>query len=89
MDAINSTDALGLLGKTLDLCECLPGLYGPDFAAYRATVMAVQVPAPGSGIEWSLLLHQEGFPPDHLEYVELDRLRLALTQLEPGSSSSV
>lgn len=89
MDSFNPADALGLLGKTLDLVECIPNVYGPDFSVYRATVKAVQVPAPGSGIEWSLLLHQEGFPPDHLEFVELDRLHLASSQLERISSSSV
>jgi hypothetical protein len=36
--------------------------------------MAVQVPAPGTDIEWSLLLHMEGFAPDQMEYIELDRL---------------
>lgn len=89
MDTVNSTEALGLLGKTLDLVECIHNVYGPDFAVYRATVMAVQVPAPGTDIEWSFLLHQEGFPPDHLEFVELDRLHLAPSQLERSSSGGV
>lgn len=89
MDTVNSTEALGLLGKTLDFVEVIPNFDGPDFSAYRATVMAVQVPAPGSDIPCSLLLHQEGFPLDYLGFVELDRLRLPLSQLERSSSGSV
>lgn len=74
MASLNSTQALALLGRVIDVVECIPMPYGPDFSRYRATVMAVQVPAPGTDIEWSLLLHMEGFAPDQMEYIELDRL---------------
>lgn len=76
MAALNSTQALSLLGRVIDVIECIPMPYGPDYSRYRATVMAVQVPAPGTDIEWSLLLHQEGSAPDQMDYVELDRLHL-------------
>lgn len=76
MAAINHTEALSLLGQTVTVVECIPMPYGPDFSRYRATVMAVQVPAPGTDIEWSVLLHQEGFAPDRMDYIELDRLHL-------------
>lgn len=76
MAALNSTQALSLLGRVIDVIECIPMPYGPDYFRYRATVMAVQVPAPGTDIEWSLLLHQEGYAPDQMDYVELDRLHL-------------
>ena len=76
MAAINHTEALSLLGQTVNVVECIPMPYGPDFSRYRATVMAVQVPAPGTDIEWSVLLHQEGLAPDQMDYIELDRLHL-------------
>lgn len=72
MASINSTQALSLLGKTLDLVVCIPSPEGPDFDRFLGTIMAVQVPAPGMGIEWSALIRQEGL--DHLEFIELDRL---------------
>ena len=53
MASLNSTQALALLGRVIDVVECIPMPYGPDFSRYRATVMAVQVPAPGTDIEWS------------------------------------
>lgn len=77
MAALNSIQALSLLGRVIDVIECIWwNDEGPDYSAYRATVMAVQVPAPGTDIEWSLLLHQEGFPAEEMVYVELDRLHL-------------
>ena len=72
MTVIDSTQALSLLGKSFDfLCMC-PGEYGPYFDRFHALVLAVQVPAPGTDIEWSILLLIDGFKdPD---YFELDRL---------------
>lgn len=72
MAAVNSTQALSLLGKSFDFVECIPMPYGPDFSRYRARVLAVQVPAPGTDIDWSILLLMDGFKDP--EYVELDRL---------------
>jgi len=77
MAAIHSTDVLALLGTTVDLVEAVPMPCGPESRRYRARVMAVQMPAPGTGIECSLLLLEEGLPPDCMDYVELDRLQLA------------
>lgn len=74
MASLNSTQALTLLGRVIDVVECIPMPYGPYFSRYRATVMAVLVPAPGTDIKWSLLLHMEGFAPDQMEYIELDCL---------------
>lgn len=62
-----------LLGKTFEFTENIPGHYGPDFARFFARVLAVVVPAPGTNIEWSLLLLQDGFrDPD---YHDLDALQ--------------
>jgi hypothetical protein len=72
MTVINSTQALSLLGKSFDFIITCPGEYGPDFDNVHARVLAVQVPAPGTDIEWSILLLIDGFKdPD---YFELDRL---------------
>jgi len=55
-----------LLGKTFEFTEICPGEYGPDYDRFRAKVLAVVVPAPGTDIEWSLLLLQDGFhDPDY------------------------
>lgn len=72
MTAINSTQALSLLGKSFNFVESIPMPYGPDFALYRARVLAIQVPAPGTDIEWSILLLQDGYK--YPEYVDLDSL---------------
>lgn len=74
MAAMNSTQALSLLGKTLDLVVCIPTEEGPDYDRFLGTIMAVQVPAPGTGVEWSVLIHQDGYPADYMEFIELERL---------------
>lgn len=62
-----------LLGKTFEFTEVLPCECGPNFECFNAQVLAVVVPAPGTDIEWSLLLLQDGFcDPD---YHDLDALQ--------------
>jgi hypothetical protein len=36
--------------------------------------MAVQVPAPGTGVECALLVHQDGYPLDVMEFFDLQTL---------------
>jgi hypothetical protein len=65
------TNPMYLLGGTFDFTETL--LCG-DVYRYRAHVLAVQVPCPGTDVEWSLLLERPGEPDPVREYVDLDSL---------------
>lgn len=65
------TNPIALLGHTIDFAERT----GDSLCRYRARVLAVQVPVPGSAIEWALLLDRPG--SSHHEYVSLDDLSFA------------
>lgn len=60
-----------MLGGTFDFTET--SLAGHVFR-YRALVLAVQVPCPGTDIEWSVLLERPADSGPVREYVELDSL---------------
>lgn len=62
------TNPIALLGHTIDFAEVI----GDSMYRYTARVLGVQVPLPGSGVEWALLLDRPDF--SHQEYVPLDQL---------------
>lgn len=64
------TNPMALLGKTFDFLE---STNIGDFS-YQARVLAVQVPCPGTEIEWAVLLEHQSKLPRHYEYVDLDVL---------------
>lgn len=71
-----------LLGLSFDFTERVPD--GGDPVEYQARVVAVQVPCPGTVIEWQLLLERTDVDPQHsLEYVDLDSLEFRWPQFIP------
>lgn len=65
------TNPMYLLGCTFRFTETQ---LGGDVFRYQARVIAIQIPCPGTDIEWSLLLERPGDPDPIREYVELDSL---------------
>lgn len=74
MATIDCTTALGLLGHTADFTQFLPNFCGPELIHFRGRVMAIQVPAPNSGIESSILIQFDGLGSDSMDYVDLDSI---------------
>lgn len=73
MTAINSTQYLDLLGKTVYLAD---HFREPDFTVdmiHKGQVIAVVIPLPGSVASASLLLH-EG--PNNIDYYDLEDITL-------------
>lgn len=69
MATAHPTNPIALLGQTIDFVQASGGHSYP----YAARVLAVQVPLPGSGVEWALLL--QPVDSDRQEYVPLDCLQ--------------
>jgi hypothetical protein len=74
MATIDCTTALGLLGHTADFVQFMPCFDGPELIHFRGSVMAVHLPAAGTGVEQSLLIQFEGYGPDAMDYVETDTI---------------
>jgi len=71
-----------LLGLSFEFREHLSD--GGDPVEYQARVVAVQVPCPGTVIDWQLLLERTDVPPESaLEYVDLDALEFRWPELVP------
>jgi len=71
-----------LLGLQIDFKEVIPGDHDP--VCYSARVVAVQVPCPGTVIEWQLLLERSDVPASQaLEYVDLDSLEFRWPEVIP------
>lgn len=68
----NATELASMLGCRFDFRQYFPAHEGPFVCDFKGTVVAVQVPHPGSGIETALLVHQDGFP--NPEYVDFEGL---------------
>jgi hypothetical protein len=52
------TNPMHLLGRTIDFVQLFHEDSGPSPVFFTGRVVAVQVPAPFSDIEWSLLIEQ-------------------------------
>jgi len=74
MATLNATELTSMLGQRITFTNVFPMDYGPDYARVSGDVLAVLVPAPGSGISGSLLVLQEGFQEP--EFFDLDDIRL-------------
>ncbi|WAB91024.1 hypothetical protein OSS47_23270 [Pseudomonas citronellolis] len=71
---LGESDLLGLRGKRLDVVQSR-GAFLPE-SRFIARVMAVQLPAPGSAIETSLLLLEEGSDDDCMDFVDISHLTI-------------
>lgn len=71
MATFDCTTALSMLGHTGDFSQFIASYHGPDLIHFRGTVMAVQIAAPGSGVEDSILVQFDGLGPDSMDYVDL------------------
>lgn len=74
MAAIDCTTALANLGCMASFTQLIPSLDGLSLYSFRGKIMAVQVPAPGTGVECALLVHQDGYPLDVMEFFDLQTL---------------
>lgn len=77
------TNPMNLLGRSFHFRETLS--WG-ETCWYQARVIAVQVPCPGTDVEWALLLERPGTDEPSREYVDLDRLTFewgGVTPLQP------
>ncbi|WP_165666570.1 hypothetical protein [Metapseudomonas otitidis] len=74
MAALSELELLELRGKRIQVVQQFEHTL-PD-ARFVARVMAVHLPAPDSGVETSLLLLEDGFSLDEVDYVDVSRLTL-------------
>lgn len=72
MAAIDCTTALSHLGRSANFVQFLPAFEGPELIEFRGRIMAVQVPAPGTGVECALLIEFEGLPRSRMDFVDID-----------------
>lgn len=74
MDALSELELLELRGKRIQVVQQFEHTL-PE-ARFVARVMAVHLPAPDSGVETSLLLLEDGYSLDQVDYVDVSRLTL-------------
>lgn len=73
MAVIDCTTALSYLGRSAGFTQFLPGFEGPELIEFTGRIMAVQVPAPGTGVECAVLI-QFDEPGDFMDFVDLETL---------------
>lgn len=75
MTAAYPINPMYLLGRTFEFVELFHDDVGPCPVRFTARVVAVQVPAPGTDIEWALLLEQRcDSGKYHTDYTDLSSL---------------
>ena len=70
MAAIDCTTALSNLGRSARFTQFIPAFDGPELIEFRGRIMAVQVPAPGTAVECSILVQFEE-PGDWMDFVDV------------------
>lgn len=71
--SFGEADLLALRGKRIDVLQRSEHL---PTCRFVAQVMAVQLPALGTGVETCVVIHQDGHEADYLEYVDVSELTL-------------
>lgn len=79
--SLGESELLNLRGKRIRVLQRVEHL---PVSRFIAQVMAVQLPAFGSGVETSVLILEDGYSSDQLDYVDVSDLTL----LEVLSDSS-
>jgi hypothetical protein len=75
MATSNVTELTSMLGQRICFINVFQMEYGPDYAAVSGDVLAVLVPAPGSGVGSSILVRQDG--RQEPEYFDLEEIRIS------------
>lgn len=73
LSSLGESELLNLRGKRIRVLQRVEHL---PVSRFVAQVMAVQLPAPGSGVETSILILEDGYSSDQLDYVDVSDLTL-------------
>lgn len=79
--SLGESELLGLRGKRIRVLQSF--MYQP-VSRFVAQIMAVHLPASGSGIETSVLLREDGYSADQLDYVDVTHLTLLEVLPDPA-----
>lgn len=79
--SLGESELLSLRGKRIRVLQQVEHL---PVSRFIAQVMAVQLPASGSGVETSVLILEDGYSSDQLDYVDASELTLLEVLPDPA-----